>query len=81
MTKIETTVARHDEKIKEMDKRIEERRKGEISLFGKLDKINENISGLKTDFAGWKGRAAVWGTVAMIFISAGISLAVKLLSG
>ncbi len=81
MTKIETAVARHDEKIKDLEERAGERRDGEIELFKKLEAINKGIGELKTDFAGWKGRVAILGPLAMIVISAGITLVVKLLAG
>ena len=80
MTNIETTVARHDEKIKDLEKRAGERRQGEQRIFTKLDKIDGDIGELKTDFAGWKGRAAVIGTILMILISALVTWAARSLA-
>ena len=74
---IETVVARHDEQIKDLEQRVQERRSSEIELFNKLETINANISDLKTDFAGWKGRVAVYGALIVLVISVIVNIAVK----
>ena len=63
-------VARHDERIQDLEKRAEERREADKQIFKGLEDINKNISSFREDFAGWKGRVAVGGTLAVLFLSA-----------
>jgi len=74
---IESVVARNEQKLKEHEKRLDERRAAEIGIFTELNKISDSIGDLKVDFAGWKGRVAVWGTIVVAIVSGVVSFAVK----
>ena len=63
-------VAEHGVKIEDLETRVKERRDADEKLFDAIEGINKNISSLREDFAGWKGRMTVIGSLALLIVSA-----------
>ena len=77
---VETRVARHDEKIKDLENRAKERRAADEKIYLKLEEINKKLSDLKMETAVLWYKTGVWG-IAGGAIPAIITLVVLIITG
>lgn len=63
LSKIEVQQGRHDEQIKDLETRAEERRAADTKLFTKLDEINVSLNKLETSTAILWYKTGAWGLV------------------
>jgi len=80
VSKIEVQQGRHDEQIKDLETRAEERRAANGEIFDKLDAINESINELRTSTAILWYKTGAWGMIGGA-IPAIITLVILIMTG